>query len=211
MTAKADVIFIAEAELPTEQGLFRALAFEVQSTREEVLVLVAGTIAETPLVRLHSECLTGDALGSQRCDCGPQLRAAQRQVVAQDGLIVYLRQEGRGIGLLNKIRAYALQDDGMDTVDANLHLGFGADLRDYSVAAAVLQQLGITNVRLLTNNPAKVQGLEENGILVSERVSLIIEATSHNIDYLNTKRQRMQHQLPHMNGKTVIMNQLSIR
>ena len=200
MTAKADVMFIAEAELPTEQGLFRALAFEVQLTREEVLVLVAGTIADTPLVRLHSECLTGDALGSQRCDCGPQLRAAQREVSDQGGLIVYLRQEGRGIGLLNKIRAYALQDGGMDTVDANLHLGFGADLRDYSVAAAVLKRLGIHNVRLLTNNPAKVQGLEENGIRVSERVSLLIEATTHNIKYLKTKRQRMAHQLPSMNG-----------
>ncbi len=188
MATKADVIFIAEAELPTEFGLFRTLGFEVQSTREEVLVLAAGTIANVPLVRLHSECLTGDALGSQRCDCGPQLRAAQRQIVAQGGLIVYLRQEGRGIGLLNKIRAYALQDGGMDTVDANLHLGFGADLRDYSVAAAVLQQLGITSVRLLTNNPAKVQGLEKNGIHVRERVSLVIKATSHNIDYLNTKR-----------------------
>lgn len=202
MPLSQGVTLIAETQLPTTQGHFRALGFEVKETGEEVVALVAGPISEQPLVRLHSECLTGDAFGSQRCDCGPQLQAAQRQVVAHDGLIIYLRQEGRGIGLLNKLRAYALQDTGMDTVDANLHLGFGADLRDYSVAAMVLKALGIMQVRLLTNNPAKIEGLESNGIQVVERVSLVIEANSHNASYLDTKRERMAHQLPHMNGKS---------
>ena len=203
MAAATSVTLVAEAQLPTQFGTFRAIGFRVDETGEEVLALVAGEIADIPFVRLHSECLTGDALGSQRCDCGPQLQAAQRRVIADGGIIVYLRQEGRGIGLLNKLRAYELQDEGMDTVDANLHLGFGADLRDYSVAAAVLRTLGVVRLRLLTNNPAKVAGLTENGIEVVERVSLIIEANQHNAGYLNTKRQRMDHQLPYVNGQVV--------
>ena len=202
MSTSASVTFIAEAELPTDFGLFQALGFEVEATGEEVIALVSGPIGECPLVRLHSECLTGDALSSQRCDCGPQLRAAQQTVIANGGMIIYLRQEGRGIGLLNKLRAYALQDQGMDTVDANLHLGFGADLRDYSVAANVLRALGVTQLRLLTNNPAKVDGLTENGIEVIERVGLVMEANTHNASYLETKRERMAHQLPYLNGKS---------
>lgn len=195
--------FVASTVLPTAYGTFEARVFQEVEQDKEHLVLLAGQIITTPLVRLHSECLTGDALGSLRCDCGPQLQEAQRQVLAQAGIIIYLRQEGRGIGLANKIRAYALQDGGMDTVEANLHLGFGADLRDYGVAAAILRQLNVMQVRLLTNNPAKVAGLSEHGIAVVEQVPLVIRPNPHNTRYLNTKRDRLNHTLPHLNGKLI--------
>jgi GTP cyclohydrolase II len=148
------------------------------------------------LIRLHSECLTGDVFGSLKCDCGPQLRVALQIIGANGGgVLLYLRQEGRGIGLANKIRAYALQDRGLDTVDANRRLGFADDERDYGVAAAMLRALGISEVRLLTNNPAKVAGLEAAGIKVAERVAHQMPANPHNADYLTAKRKRSGHLL----------------
>ena len=191
---------IAEAELPTDFGRFRAIAYLDPNDQKEHFVLRAEPVGAQPVVRLHSECLTGDTLGSLRCDCGPQLRAAMRLVSEQGGLIVYLRQEGRGIGLVNKIRAYALQDEGMDTLDANLHLGFGADERDYRVASEILKDQGVTSLKLITNNPAKVSGITEHGLVVTERVSLEIDSNPHNASYLKTKRDRMDHVLKNLNG-----------
>ncbi len=164
--------------------------------REHVALIIGKRDGSVPVVRLHSECLTGDVLGSLKCDCGPQLHGALYQIAdAQWGVLLYLRQEGRGIGLINKLRAYALQDQGFDTVDANTRLGFAIDARDFSVAAQMLKLLGIGKVRLLTNNPAKVAGLEGEGIDVSERLPLAIEANPHNERYLDTKRDRTGHQL----------------
>jgi GTP cyclohydrolase II len=149
-----------------------------------------------PVVRLHSECLTGDVLGSLKCDCGPQLHEALQQISdANWGILLYLRQEGRGIGLINKLRAYALQDQGFDTVDANTRLGFAIDARDFSVAARMLELLGVSNVRLLTNNPEKVEGLRSAGISVEERLPLKIAANPHNAHYLETKKSRTGHAL----------------
>ena len=150
----------------------------------------------TPLARLHSECLTGDVFGSKRCDCGEQLNNAMASIgKAQHGALLYLRQEGRGIGLGNKIKAYALQDQGMDTVDANIELGFPADARQYNVAADMLRDQGIHEVRLMTNNPAKIDALNQLGIRVSERIPLIVDAQKNNERYLHTKADRMDHHL----------------
>lgn len=191
------VTCVAEASLPTRSGTFRIAAFQVAGTPAEIVALRYGEEStETPLVRLHSECLTGDALGSLRCDCGEQLEASLEQIAASGhGTLLYLRQEGRGIGLVNKIRAYALQDEGLDTVDANLALGLPVDGRDYSAAAAVLRFLGLREVRLLTNNPAKCEALESQGIEVSERVPLVVPANPTNSGYLQTKAVRMGHLL----------------
>lgn len=188
----------AETTLPTAYGRFRVTAYENTLSGEHHLALMMGEPNGTPpLVRLHSECLTGDALGSQRCDCGAQLAEAQRLIAAEGrGVILYLRQEGRGIGLLNKLRAYALQDEGLDTVDANHQLGFPTDMRDYGVAAQILRDIGLSHVRLLTNNPDKVAGLERNGITVSERMPLVIQPIETNSHYLATKRTKMGHLLP---------------
>lgn len=188
----------AETTLPTAYGRFRVTAYENTLSGEHHLALMMGEPNGTPpLVRLHSECLTGDALGSQRCDCGAQLAEAQRLIAAEGrGVILYLRQEGRGIGLLNKLRAYALQDEGLDTVDANHQLGFPTDMRDYGVAAQILRDIGLSHVRLLTNNPDKVAGLERNGITVSERMPLVIQPIETNSHYLETKRTKMGHLLP---------------
>lgn len=188
----------AETTLPTAYGRFRVTAYKNTLTGEHHLALMMGEPNGTPpLVRLHSECLTGDALGSQRCDCGAQLAEAQRLIAAEGrGVILYLRQEGRGIGLLNKLRAYALQDEGLDTVEANHQLGFPTDMRDYGVAAQILRDIGLSHVRLLTNNPDKVAGLERNGITVSERVPLVIQPIETNSHYLATKRTKMGHLLP---------------
>ena len=167
-----------------------------EEPREHVALIVGKRDASPPVVRLHSECLTGDALGSLKCDCGPQLHEALHRIAdAPWGVLLYLRQEGRGIGLINKLRAYALQDQGFDTVDANVRLGFAIDARDFSVAARMLDLLGIPAVRLLTNNPAKVAGLEAAGIDVTERLPLAIESNPHNDRYLATKRDRTGHQL----------------
>ncbi len=163
---------------------------------EHVALVIGAPSGQPPLVRVHSECLTGDVLGSLKCDCGPQLHAALEAIRADGwGILIYLRQEGRGIGLINKLRAYALQDQGFDTVDANLRLGFAVDERDFAVAARMLALLGIDRVRLLTNNPAKVEGLGQAGVTVDARVPLAIAANPHNVDYLATKRDRTRHHL----------------
>ncbi|HYY88721.1 MAG TPA: GTP cyclohydrolase II [Chloroflexota bacterium] len=189
---------LAHATLPTRFGDFRVQVFRVPPALAESLVLLHGTLRpdEPALVRLHSECLTGDVLGSLRCDCGQQLSASLDLIgQAGAGVLLYLRQEGRGIGLVNKIRAYALQDTGMDTVDANLALGLPVDGREYASAATILRQLGISRVRLLTNNPLKTLALEQNGIEVVERVPLVVPPNPSNLDYLRTKASRMGHVL----------------
>jgi len=186
------------ARLPTSFGHFTAWAYEDPTDGVEHLALVLGDLgtAPPPLIRIHSECLTGDALGSLRCDCGPQLRLALSHIAEEGrGALLYLRQEGRGIGLLNKIRAYALQERGLDTVEANEHLGFAADLRDYSVAALMLADLGAREVRLVTNNPFKIEALEGLGIRVVERVGLAVPPSAENASYLRTKRDKLRHLL----------------
>lgn len=189
---------IASAQLPTAEATFTMSVFRAADGKEHMTMVLGDLAAEpAPLVRLHSECLTGDALGSLRCDCGPQLKEAMRLIAeAGRGAILYLRQEGRGIGLGNKIRAYALQDQGMDTVEANHQLGFPDDARDYGLAAALLQELGVKRLSLLTNNPRKVAGLEKEGVEVLGRVPLRVGANPHNAGYLETKRQRLGHLLP---------------
>jgi GTP cyclohydrolase II len=163
---------------------------------DHVALVVGKRDGSTPVARLHSECLTGDVLGSLKCDCGPQLHEALQQIAGAGwGVLLYLRQEGRGIGLVNKLRAYALQDQGFDTVDANIRLGFAVDARDFAVAAQMLRLLSVNSVRLLTNNPQKVAGLEAEGIMVAERLPLKIAANPHNADYLETKRERTGHKL----------------
>ena len=167
-----------------------------EDPREHVALVVGKPDGSPPVVRLHSECFTGDVLGSLKCDCGPQLHTALHEIAdAQWGVLLYLRQEGRGIGLINKIRAYQLQDQGFDTVDANTRLGFAIDARDFGVAAHMLSLLGIKSVRLLTNNPAKVAGLEAEGVHVTERLPLAIPSNPYNERYLATKRDRTGHQL----------------
>lgn len=192
---------LAETRLPTEFGEFRALGYRDQIDGAEHVALIHGDPGtEDVLVRLHSECLTGDVFGSRRCDCGPQFESAMASVVAEGaGVVVYLRgHEGRGIGLLHKLQAYALQDEGQDTVDANLSLGFGEDERDYAAGAQILRDLGITSVRLLTNNPDKSTQLEQYGVKVSERLPVVIAPTPDNLRYLQTKAARMGHDLPEL-------------
>ena len=190
---------IAEAALPTEFGNFQAVVFESILDGEQHLALVYGDIESVPnvLVRVHSECLTGDVLGSLRCDCGPQLQAAMMKIAAEGaGVVVYLRgHEGRGIGLGHKIRAYALQENGHDTVDANLELGLPVDSREYGIGAQILVDLGVSSMRLMTNNPSKYGGLEGFGLNIVERVPIESTPTPYNIDYLRTKRERMGHLL----------------
>jgi GTP cyclohydrolase II len=187
--------FVSESELPTKFGDFTISAFE-ESNGKDHIALTIGDIQKQDAVmcRVHSECLTGDALHSLRCDCGPQLQAAL-QMLAQNksGILLYLRQEGRGIGLVNKIRAYALQDQGHDTVEANELLGFDADLREYNICLDILQHFKISSVNLLTNNPKKVDALEEVGITVVKRTSLHEGANEKNKSYLDTKRDKMGH------------------
>ena len=192
------VEIVARAKLPLDDmPPTQIVAFRASDDGQEHLALVVGAFGgKPPLVRLHSECLTGDVFGSLKCDCGPQLKAALHIIGnAGGGVLLYLRQEGRGIGLVNKIRAYSLQDRGLDTVEANLRLGFADDARDYGHAAAMLRTLGIEEVRLLTNNPKKVEGLEAAGVKVAERVAHQMPANPHNADYLTTKRKRSGHLL----------------
>lgn len=192
------VDFVASSRLPTRHGLFAIHAFEEPLTGQEHVALSMGDIAngQPVLMRVHSECLTGDGFGSLRCDCGPQLEAAMQKVAAEGrGVILYLRQEGRGIGLVNKVRAYHLQDQGADTVEANEQLGFAPDLREYSMCEDMLRHLGVTQVRLMTNNPLKVEALEKHGIQVIERVPLMTGRNPHNDQYLDTKQEKMGHLL----------------
>lgn len=186
------------ARIPTEMGEFRLYLYRADDDDKEHLALVMGNLAQhdNPLVRIHSECFTGDVLGSLRCDCGPQLTQAM-QLIANEGvgLIIYLRQEGRGIGLFDKLRAYNLQDEGYDTVEANLMLGHRADARDYTMAALILRHLDVNPLRLLTNNPTKVEGLQELGIDVTAREPLVTPIHDENLAYLQTKVKRMRHLL----------------
>jgi len=188
---------VSDVNLPTDYGTFRMIGYESILDGQCHLALVAGDpAAPDALVRVHSECLTGDVFSSQRCDCGEQLRRALRLISQRgNGVLLYMRQEGRGIGLANKLRAYALQDAGSDTVEANHELGYPADLRDYGIGAQILVDLGVREMRLLTNNPRKVIGLEGYGLKIVERVPLEIEPNSINRRYLETKRDKLHHLL----------------
>jgi GTP cyclohydrolase II len=191
---KDTVTRIESARLPTIHGDFQITAYRDGEGKEHVILQMGEVEESPPIVRLHSECLTGDALGSVRCDCREQLQATLAAIAREGrGLLVYLRQEGRGIGLANKVRAYALQDRGMDTVEANLQMGFPADLRCYRVAAAMLRDQGVTAVRLLTNNPRKVAGLEACHIRVVERVPHCMQPRPENLAYLQTKAEKLGH------------------
>lgn len=189
---------VAESNLPTRYGTFRILGYESLVNRESHVALVKGDVAGQAdvLVRVHSECLTGDVFGSERCDCGEQLSKAMEIIDKEGrGVVLYMRQEGRGIGLMNKLKAYALQDGGCDTVEANEMLGFPADLRDYGTGAQILVDLGLSSIRLLTNNPKKIVGLEGYGLSVTARVPIEVPAKPNNVRYLCTKRDKLGHHL----------------
>ncbi|MGD0336450.1 MAG: bifunctional 3,4-dihydroxy-2-butanone-4-phosphate synthase/GTP cyclohydrolase II [Candidatus Omnitrophota bacterium] len=188
---------VAEADLPTESGTYRVILYQDLTNNKTHLALVMGQVdSESTLVRVHSECLTGDVFSSLRCDCGRQLKKAMHLIEREKkGVILYMNQEGRGIGLAEKIKAYALQDKGLDTVEANEALGHKADLRDYGIGAQILADLGLKNIRLLTNNPRKIVGLEGYGLKVVERLSLEIEPNPLNYKYLKTKKEKLGHQL----------------
>lgn len=196
--------FISQAKLPTRHGMFDIHVFENEQQQEHVILSVglpintqqSHDLDKLPLIRIHSECLTGDAFSSLKCDCGPQLNASMQMIQTHGmGAILYLRQEGRGIGLVNKIRAYALQDQGHDTLEANLMLGLPADARTYDMCLPMLKHLGITKLNLITNNPDKLSYLTDLGFEVIERVPLLVGVNAHNADYLNTKRNRMGHMI----------------
>lgn len=194
---------VADVDFPSKYGHFRLKAFESSIDGQCHLAVVKGDVSgkKDVLVRVHSECLTGDALGSMRCDCGEQLAAALRKIEAEgEGVVLYMRQEGRGIGLANKMRAYALQDTGKDTVEANVLLGFAPDLRDYGIGAQILAALGLSGIRLMTNNPAKRAGLEGYGLTISKRVPLIIKANPFDKKYLTIKKTKMGHILDDESG-----------
>jgi 3,4-dihydroxy 2-butanone 4-phosphate synthase/GTP cyclohydrolase II len=190
-----------EVDMPTKYGHFRLIPFRQKSNGLEHVALIKGDISgdEPVLVRVHSSCMTGDIFGSFRCECGDQLQLAMQRIEQEGrGAIIYLNQEGRGIGLMNKMKAYKLQEEGMDTVDANLCLGFKADERDYGVGANILHKLGITKMRLMSNNPIKRVGLEGYGIEVVENVPLEVQPNEYNRNYMSTKKNRMGHDLHHV-------------
>jgi GTP cyclohydrolase II len=190
---------LAETRLPTQWGEFRTLGFEGTGggRPQEAIVLIMGEISDaTPLVRIHSQCLTGDVLGSLRCDCGKQLDYALETIAAEGaGILIYEKQEGRGIGLMAKLQAYALQDKGLDTVEANQELGFAVDCRDFALPAAILKHLGVNRLRLLTNNPQKVAALQRAAIEVVERIPCEVSADAHSLFYLETKKLKLGHVL----------------
>lgn len=197
--AEASLKSAPRAQLPTRFGTFTVYGFEDEASGEQAVALVAGEPAAEdakPLVRIHSQCFTGDTLHSLRCDCGQQLEAALQAISADHcGVLIYQMQEGRGIGLINKLRAYELQDLGHDTVDANLQLGFDADQRNYNFCSQILNHLGVKAVRLMSNNPRKIEGLEEAGIRVLERVPLVVAASKTSAHYLKTKKEKLGHLL----------------
>lgn len=186
----------SEAIIPTPNGDFKMIAYsDEEENRMPHIVLIHSEmkVLDNVLVRIHSECLTGDLFGSRRCDCGEQLEKSLSVINEEKGILIYLRQEGRGIGLINKLKAYQLQDEGLNTIDANIHLGFVPDARDYHVASEILKDLNISSVRLLTNNPDKVDGLNKHGIEVIERIPIIIKSHKQNESYLKTKQDLMGH------------------
>jgi 3,4-dihydroxy 2-butanone 4-phosphate synthase / GTP cyclohydrolase II len=194
---------VVETTLPTVAGDFRVLGYRTANDDQHHMALVKGDVegVEDVLVRVHSQCLTGDVFGSRRCDCGEQLEDALRRIEAEGrGVLLYLAQEGRGIGLINKLKAYALQDQGLDTVDANLELGLPIDLRDYGTGARILADLGLTSIRLLTNNPKKIVGLQGHGLRITDQVPIEHEPCEHNRAYLQTKADRMGHLLTMVPG-----------
>src|SRR5258705_2115340 len=201
-TAQAGTRRVATTRMPTKWGIFQAIGFEREISNgsrltETALALVLGDVTKgVPLVRIHSQCFTGEMLGSLRCDCGDQLEMAMRAIAAEGrGLLIYERQEGRVIGLMAKLQAYALQDAGLDTIEANHALGFKADCRDFSLSVAILRELGLKRVRLLSNNPAKAAALKSAGIEVVAQISCEVAPTPHSIDYLRTNKERMGHAL----------------
>src|SRR5258707_3975419 len=201
-TTQAGTRRVATTRMPTKWGIFQAIGFEREISKgspliETALALVFGDVTKgVPLVRIHSQCFTGEMLGSLRCDCGDQLEMAMRAIAAEGrGVLIYERQEGRGIGLMAKLEAYALQDAGLDTIEANHALGFKADCRDFSLSVAILRELGVTRVRLLSNNPDKAAALKNAGIEVVAQISCEVAPTPHSISYLRTKKERMGHAL----------------
>lgn len=194
----SSIVLAAKSKLPTEYGEFDIYVFHNRYDDKEHLAIVKGEVenADNVLIRVHSECLTGDVFGSKRCDCGPQLQYALRKIEKMGrGMVLYMRQEGRGIGLTNKIKSYELQEKGFDTVEANIELGFPADMREYTVCAQILQYFKIKSIRLLTNNISKINELKKLGIEVTERVPIIIKANKFNEKYLQTKVNKMGHML----------------
>ena len=212
MESPLEIMRVACASIPTSSGSFLLCVYENNLDDKEHLAILMGEVngVANVLVRIHSECFTGDVLGSRRCDCGDQLQAAMKSIAAeQRGVIIYLRQEGRGIGLAEKLKAYNLQDNGLDTVDANLALGHAADGRDYSVAAAILRDLGVQSVRLITNNPAKIHELNRLGINVVDRVAIETAIYPENAGYLLTKAQRMDHLFDPLSLASLLVSEYS--